>query len=414
MRVLKCTSCDLLLHNIPITDGHNAFCPQCGARVIKPSSLSMNGEFALCLASLILFFPAQYFALISIDLFGVDLYSTVTNGSWALRKSYPFVGALVIFSACVAPLLYLLSVLGAHSALKTNNKPILYYSTFLIKHLHHWVMIDIFLVSLAVACFKVTEVATVTIGQGLVSFILLQIFIAILLPRVSPKRFWQLYAEKNQLTYDLTLSQTQLASAKNNAELAADFLTCDLCKLTQARENTHCLRCEAKVTYRKPLSLQKTWALLISAIIFIFPANLYPISVIISNGRQLEDTIFSGVGLLVNQGMYGIALVIFTASIIVPVAKILCLIYLLMCIKLKINSGKKQRMKLYRFVSWIGKWSMMDLCVISLMVALLDRDNIVDFTPGPGAIAFGLVVVFTMFATENLDSRLIWDKYEQD
>ncbi len=414
MRVLKCTSCDLLLHNIPITDGHNAFCPQCEARVIKPSSISMNGELALCLASLILFFPAQYFALISIDLFGVDLYSTVTNGSWSLRKSYPFVGALVIFSACVAPLLYLLSVLGAHAALKTNNKPILYYSTFLIKYLHHWVMIDIFLVSLAVASFKVAEIATITIGQGLVSFILLQIFIAILLPRVSPKRLWQLYAEQNQIKCDFTLSTTHLKNTENSETLAKELLTCDLCKLTQSRKNTHCFRCDTKVEYRKALSLQKTWALLVSAIIFIFPANLYPISVIVSNGLQMEDTIFSGVSLLVSQGMYGIALVIFTASILVPVAKIVCLVYLLMCIKLKVNSGKKHRMKLYRFVSWIGKWSMMDLCVISLMVSLLDRDNIVSFTPGPGAIAFGLVVVFTMFATENLDSRLIWDKYEQD
>lgn len=414
MRVLKCTSCDLLLHHIPINDGHNAFCPQCESRVIKPSSISMQGEFALCIAALILFFPAQYFALISIDLFGVDLYTTVTNGSWALRQSYPFVGALVIFSACAAPLLYLLSIIGAHTALHFNHERNLYYATWMIKHLRHWVMVDVFLVSLAVAAFKVTEVATVTIGSGLLSFVLLQIFIAILLPRVSPKRFWLAYGKHKHLENDIILTDPDLIEDTSHQPLEQRLLTCSLCAHTQASTHAFCERCNTKVSYRIPQSLQKTWAMLIAAIIFIFPANLYPISIVITNGKLLEDTIFSGVALLLKQGMYGIALVIFTASIIVPVAKIICLLYLLTCIHLKVDTGKKQRMKLYRFVNWIGKWSMMDLCVIALMVSLLDRNNIVDFTPGPGAIAFGLVVIFTMIATENLDSRLIWDKYEQD
>lgn len=114
-----------------------------------------------------------------------------------------------------------------------------------------------------------------------------------------------------------------------------------------------------------------------------------------------------------NSDMLGIAIIIFIASIVVPVAKILGLAFILLTIQFKRSVNHLQRMKLYRFIQWIGKWSMMDLFVISIMVTLIDRDQLLDFTPGPGAIAFGVVVVLTMLAAESLDSRLIWDNYEQ-
>ena len=111
--------------------------------------------------------------------------------------------------------------------------------------------------------------------------------------------------------------------------------------------------------------------------------------------------------------MYGIAIIIFVASIVVPVAKILGLGYLLLCVQFKRTVFHRQRMSIYIAVKWIGKWSVMDLFVISIMMTLIDRGQILDFTPGLGAVAFGLVVVFTMLAAESFDSRLIWDNYER-
>ncbi|PSB88031.1 paraquat-inducible membrane protein A, partial [Photobacterium damselae subsp. damselae] len=116
---------------------------------------------------------------------------------------------------------------------------------------------------------------------------------------------------------------------------------------------------------------------------------------------------------LVKTNMPGIAAIIFIASIVVPVAKILGLAYILLCIQFKRQGSFLTRMKMYRIIQWIGKWSMMDLFVISIMVTLIDRGQLLDFTPGPGAIAFAVVVVLTMLAAESLDSRLIWDNYEQ-
>ena len=408
MRVLKCTSCDLLMHKIDVSDEYNAFCPQCGTRIIKTSSLSMSGELALCIAALILFIPAQIFALISIDLFSVEIFSTVTNGSLAIESTYPFIAGLIIFCTTFAPLAYLIAIICAHVACHYQHKSALYAATWTIKHFSHWVMIDVFFVSLGIACFKITEIATLSPERGLVSFILLQLLTAILLTRVTPERYWRLLPQPSS-QQDGTENES---TSSHSLQLKNNLLTCGHCGLTQSTHLTHCCRCGSKVSFRVKQSLQRTWAILIPAIIFIFPANFYPISVLIANGREMEDTIFSGVSLLINQGMYGIAAIIFTASIIVPVAKILLLVYLLTSIHIKSSRGRKQRMKVYRFVHWIGKWSMVDLCVIAIMVSLMDRGNLLDFTPGPGAIAFGLVVVLTMIATEQLDPRLIWDKHE--
>ena len=109
--------------------------------------------------------------------------------------------------------------------------------------------------------------------------------------------------------------------------------------------------------------------------------------------------------------MYGIAAIIFIASIVVPVAKILGLTYILLCIQMKRARYHRQRMIIYFIVKWVGKWSVMDLFVISIMMTLVDRGQILNFTPGYGAVAFGVVVVLTMLAAESLDTRLIWDNY---
>ncbi|PMN65626.1 paraquat-inducible protein A [Enterovibrio norvegicus] len=408
MRVLRCTSCDLILHNVSVARGYSACCPGCDSRVAKNTSLSFSGEIALGLAALALFFPAQLFPLISIELIGVNLSTTVGSGAVTLLSTFPFVGLLVLFCTVFSPFVFLLSILLSNVALHYRHAKSLYYTTYVLKVIRHWVMVDVFLVSLGIAGFKVADIAEISVGTGLFSFVLLQILMATLLSRVSPKRYWDAYSAKAELMNNAK-SQPQTALTLDEEHM----IGCKHCGLAQNAEHSNCARCGAKLEKRIFQSIQKTWACLIAATIFIFPANFFPISILLTNGKRLEDTIFSGVAHLIKTGMYGIAIIIFAASIIVPVAKIIGLAYILICIHFKVESGRKQRMKIYRFVKWIGKWSVMDLCVIAIMMSLIDRGRLLDFTPGPGAIAFGLVVVLTMIAAESLDSRLIWDKYEQ-
>lgn len=255
-------------------------------------------------------------------------------------------------------------------------------------------MLEVFLVSLAISCFKVQEVADIYVGLGLYCLISMQILLSVLLTKVSVRRYWDAWQPEDEHISD-----------------KLDTI-CHSCHLTQ-EALPYCRRCGSRLHHRIPKSLQKTWAYLITASIFILPANLYPISIFMNNGKRIEDTIFSGVAGLVKTGMISIAVIIFVASIVVPVAKIIGLAYILLCIQFKQRSQRLQRMRIFRIVHWIGKWSVMDLFVIAIMVALIDRGQLLDFTPGPGAIAFGVVVILTMLAAESLDSRLIWDKYEQ-
>lgn len=400
MRVLKCTSCDLLLHEIPLAPGYKACCPQCGTPVIKRKSFSISGEWALSLAALALFFHAQYSTLLSIQLFGFNISTTVLSGSLDLFSTFPFVACLIIFCTTLTPLAYLLCILACNLALHFRYPRTLFFFASVIKIAKHWIVIDVFLVSLAVASFKVQALTAITLSPSLISLLMLQFLLALLLSRVSAQRYWEEYSPAKNHPSDF------------DPQAMEHLLTCRHCGLTQENGPSRCERCGGKLEYRVFQSIQKTWASLLAAILFILPANLYSISILIGNGKRFEDTIFSGVAALIKQGMYGIALIIFTASIIVPVAKIISLLYILICIQLKIKTGKKERMRLYRFVGAIGKWSMMDLCVIAIMVSLIDRGNLLDFTPGPGATAFALVVVFTMISAESLDSRLIWDKHE--
>lgn len=389
-----CPGCDLLIQPKDANLGQSAYCPRCQTRLYRGGVRQFGGDLALAVACLILFVPAHSFPLITIRLFGQMIPATLPSGTITLAGNFPGVAALILFCSSIAPFLVMSSVITTQLGLHFRRFKLFKRSLWLLEHLKHWAMFDVFLVSLAIACFKVQDHADIYVGSGLFSLVILQFLMLALLTKISVRRYWDAWQpEKEHLNTDLEVH-------------------CHTCHLTQ-KQQAYCRRCGSELHRRDPNSIQKTWAYLISASVFIFPANLYPISIFFNNGKQLEDTIFSGVATLVKTNMSGIAAIIFIASIVVPVAKILGLAYILLCIQFKRQGSFLTRMKMYRIIQWIGKWSMMDLFVISIMVTLIDRGQLLDFTPGPGAIAFAVVVVLTMLAAESLDSRLIWDNYEQ-
>lgn len=390
----RCPGCDLAIMPQVAEQGQSAYCPRCNTRLYRGGTSRFSSELAIALACLILFIPAHAFPLITIRLFGVMIPATLPSGTFTLAADFPIVALLILFCSSIAPLLVSLSVLGAQVGLKWRRFSLFRTSLAVIEHLRNWAMFDVFLVGLAISCFKVQDYADIYVGSGLYSLVLLQILMSLLITRVSVHRYWEAWQPEGEHRDD---------------ELKAQ---CHNCHLTQA-QGEHCIRCTAPLYHRIPHSIQKTWAYLIAATVFIFPANLYPISIFLNNGKRVEDTIFSGVASLINSDMLGIAVIIFVASIVVPVAKILGLAFLLLAIQFKRQVNHRHRMVIFRIIQWVGKWSMVDLFVISIMVTLIDRDQLLDFTPGPGAIAFGVVVVLTMLAAESLDSRLIWDNYER-
>lgn len=174
----------------------------------------------------------------------------------------------------------------------------------------------------------------------------------------------------------------------------------------------HCTRCGARVHMRRPNSIVRTWALLLSAVLLYLPANLLPIMTVRMLGDGTPDTIMSGVVTLARHGMYPIAAVVFVASILVPTFKLIGIAMLLISVQRHHPMSAHQRLLVFRFIEWIGRWSMLDIFVIAILVAIVNFGSLASVEAGTGAVAFASVVVLTMLAAITFDPRLIWDNTE--
>jgi len=198
----------------------------------------------------------------------------------------------------------------------------------------------------------------------------------------------------------------------------AGLLVCHEChKLNKQEPDSRrqfCSRCGGVIHARRPDSLVRTWALLLTAAILYIPANLLPIMTVNSLGKGQSDTIMSGIVELANLGMLPIAAVVFIASILVPIFKMVGISLLLYSVQRHQPMSVRQRIVMYRFIEWIGRWSMLDIFVIAILVAVVRFGNLASIEPGLGAMAFVSVVILTMLAALTFDPRLIWDNTESD
>ena len=173
-----------------------------------------------------------------------------------------------------------------------------------------------------------------------------------------------------------------------------------------------CPRCGTRLHRRKPNSIKRTWALVIAAFIFYIPANLLPITTVVSLGNAQSETIMSGVIYFIHSGMWPIALVIFVASVFVPLLKLFLLTFLLISVQRKSSWRRKDRTQLYRITEVVGRWSMVDIFVVTILVALVKLGALASIQAQSGAVFFCAVVIITLFAAMSFDPRLIWDTEE--
>lgn len=198
----------------------------------------------------------------------------------------------------------------------------------------------------------------------------------------------------------------------------AGILVCNECHELNRQEAEGaaqtCTRCGAIVHARRPNSIARTWALLFTAFILYIPANVLPIMTVSSLGQGSPDTIMSGVITLMKHGMLPIAAVVFIASILVPTFKLVGIALLLYSVQRHQPLSARQRIMMYRFIEFIGRWSMLDIFVIAILVAVVNFGRIASVEANLGAIAFACVVILTMLAALTFDPRLIWDNTESD
>jgi paraquat-inducible protein A len=193
----------------------------------------------------------------------------------------------------------------------------------------------------------------------------------------------------------------------------AGLLGCQTCHLVSrpvpAVDTLECPRCGSPVHSRKPASLARTWAFLIACYLLYIPANVLPIMDTSSLFGAQRDTILSGVMYLWNSGSWATAAVVFVASIVQPIFKLVVLTSIAFCLRKRRVRNPMLQARLYRIVHTIGRWSMLDIYVVALLVALVQSPTLAEIEPGPAAAAYAALVVFTMLASESLDPRLIWD-----
>ena len=202
------------------------------------------------------------------------------------------------------------------------------------------------------------------------------------------------------------------------APASGSLASCHDCALVvrlptgRAHAAARCPRCGAKVHRRKVDSLARTWALVITAAMLYLPANLYPVMTVTSLGRSQSDTIMSGVIYLLQHGMWPLALVVFVASVMVPLLKLTALSGLLISVQRGSSWRPRDRTRLYRITEVVGPWSMVDIYVVTILVALVSLGQLASIEAGLGAVFFGAVVILTLLAAESFDPRLIWDRAE--
>jgi len=390
----RCPQCDLLFSLPKMRSHQSAYCPRCQAKIRDGRDWSLTRLGAMAVTMLLLMPFAWGEPLLHIYLLGIRIDANVMQGIWQMTKQGdPITATMVLFCVAGAPLILVTSIayLWFGNILGMNLRPVL----LMLEKLREWVMLDIYLVGIGVASIKVQDYAFLQPGVGLYAFIALVILSILTLSHLNIEQLWERFYPQRP--------------AKRPDEQLRVCLGCHFTGYPDPRGR--CPRCHIPLRERRNQSIQKCWAALLASIVLLLPANLMPISVIYVNGGRQEDTIMSGILSLANSNV-AVAAVVFIASILVPFTKVIVMFTLLLSIQFKCEQGLRTRMQLLRLVTWIGRWSMLDLFVIALTMSLINRDQILAFTMGPAAFYFGSAVILTILAVEWLDSRLLWDAHE--
>ncbi|WP_207460775.1 paraquat-inducible protein A [Azospirillum sp. SYSU D00513] len=399
--LVACHDCGLLHSLPPAPPGHDVTCRRCEAVLRTPRHRSLPRCTAFAASALILLGVSVLFPLLTFELEGRAQPGGLLSGTEALWSAgYPTLALLVLFTVFLAPLLRILGLLYVTAPLLAGRGAPGAGSVFrLLGNLRPWAMLEVFLLGLIVAYVKLAGLASLEVGTSLFALVGLILAMVCAEATLDPFEVWDRLSPQRRAPVDTAGSVTA----------GGRLVSCHGCGQLEEAGRASCPRCGAALHRRKPGSLRRTGALTLAAALLYVPANLLPIMTVIYFGAGEPDTILSGVETLVAANQWPIALLIFFASIAVPLLKLTGLAFLTLSVRFRSAGGRKRRTRLYRIIEGVGRWSMVDVFMISLLAALVKLGNIATVAPEPGAVAFAAVVVVTMLASHAFDPRLIWD-----
>ncbi len=398
--LLACHDCDHLHRYEPIPAGARADCRYCGALLYRNLPDSLDRSIALYSTALLLFFIANCFPFLALKLGGRVVENILLSGGWAMVElGMGELGVLIFLTSIAFPFLVIAGMLYLLVPVRLGYRPRGIGPVYRLVHaISPWSLVGVFMLGVLISIVKLQDLATVVTGPSLYALAALMVAYSAARASFEPRTFWD------------AVPYRKPAPAQDTHQ---GHVGCHLCglvaNLRPDGRAQRCVRCSAPLHARKPDSLNRTLALLFSAAILMIPANVYPVMTVIRFGQGEPNTILSGVLHLIESGMWGLALIVFFASIVVPVLKLIVLGWLLWSIHTESGWRPRDRTQLYRVTEVVGAWSMVDVFLVGLLSALVSLDALSTIRPGIGATYFAAVVISTMFAAHCFDPRLIWD-----
>ncbi|SDR33313.1 paraquat-inducible protein A [Paraburkholderia fungorum] len=416
--IIACEECDLLQLAAPLTPGSSLRCRRCHAELRRGRSNGPEYALAFTVAAAVLFVISNVFPIVGLSVNG-NLVQTTLAGSVRMLYSHGTwpLAVLVALTTIVMPALQTLAMLWLLLPLHLGRVPPNAIEGFRLFQLARpWGMTEVLILGLLVALVKLAHIAKVVPGTALWSFVVLMLLLAAASSAFDPREIWARICALRNVSHAGV--HPHLKPSRGAVTASAQGLAlCEKCGLLvrdPARSGAQvCPRCKSPLHLRKPASLSRTWAYLVAAIVLYIPANVLPVMNTSSLFGAQKDTIMSGVVYLWTSGSWLLAVLVFIASIVVPMLKILGLVYLIVSTQLRSQWLPEQRTRIYRVIELVGRWSMLDIYVITMLVALVQFQALATIEAGPASIAFGAVVVLTLLAAMSFDPRLIWDAAER-
>jgi paraquat-inducible protein A len=393
-----CPDCGLAQRVPALAAGSLASCRRCRCTLAVNTGYGIDTVLAVALAALILLLFAYLSPLFSLHAFGEVRQSLITSGVAELwREGFGFLALIVACFSIVAPIAYLSLLVAVLSGLVLGARPGLLGPAFRwTQWLRSWAMPEIYVVGGFVAYTRLGKIANVDVGFGSWAFLAAALVFLAIDATIDRRSVWR------------------AIGPDEGARPGEDAIACLVCDLLApaSGDGARCPRCGARLYRRKKQAQTRTAALVLAAAMLYIPANFLPVLIIERYGRIETNTIMAGIRALANDGAWLLALIVFLASIVIPLIKLLSLTWFLAAEMKGSPRGLVVRSRLHDIVNYIGRWSNIDVFAVSILVALVQFGVLTNVTAGSGATSFAAVVLLTMIASRCYDPRLMWDATE--
>lgn len=397
-----CPFCDSIIEIPQINEGERFRCHCCNNVIISLHKSPIVKPLIYSLVALFLFICTELIPFIEVNCSGVSVIMNIRETVTSLYEDdFKVMSAFVYIFMQVIPLFCLISIIIVNFSflLKKQNalQRFLSHNFFIFKN---WSMVDVFLIGILVSLIKLYSMVNVTLLGGFICFCLFSFFYINAVNSQKKYFVWNKLLKRKKFEIDLKII--------NDTGLKNNLIFCQNCNSINSIHNERCLDCNYKIEKRKNKSLQKSIAFLIAAIILYIPSNLLPMMITVYLGKTSYSTIFEGVQFMWETDSRMVAIIIFIASVMIPILKILILLFIIYSIQFNKTMRLVGKTKLYILTEFIGKWSMVDVFVVTIMTTLLQMGSLLSIYPGFGAISFCAVVLLTMLSANSLDIRNLW------